>query len=400
MDAAARIARLAARDQTFLASDTLALRGIAEADLAAAPSWYPSPYPMPLAVTEERIRHQIAGGAGGGAHTFVAHREADSRIVGSLDFWTGDWRWCFTRPWADPLLPERERGAVVAEMIRIAVPWLIEEPGFMAVLVQVPDGTSSVAETFAELGMRFAFRLREAALIDGRRRDLVGYQAYNPKAEAIFGVPGEVEEGSVEREVHALAPRTWPGEERPERAMMIGERVYLRAIEPEDAAKLVTWGLQEPEDFHIPRWPHSETTVAAHERALAEQAPPVTVRFAIVRRGTGDLIGIASLKDIDLINRSAETASYIFRAEDRNQGFGTEAKHLLLGWGFDRLGLHMVWSAVWEPNARSAAALRKQGYRLAGWNHWRHFANGRPYGEWIFDLLADEWRGGRVDSRQ
>ena len=82
--------------------------------------------------------------------------------------------------------------------------------------------------------------------------------------------------------------------------------------------------------------------------------------------------------------------------EFRSQGYGTEAKHLLLEYAFERLGLHMIFSWVSEFNTRSAAALLKQGYREAGYFAWAHPYQGNYLGGWYFDLLASEWRAARA----
>jgi RimJ/RimL family protein N-acetyltransferase len=92
------------------------------------------------------------------------------------------------------------------------------------------------------------------------------------------------------------------------------------------------------------------------------------------------------------VHRTAETETEIFQPRYRSTGLGTEAKHLLLDYAFDRLGLHMIYSFVGEANTRSAAALRKQGYRDAGYAAWITLMPGSMRGYLIFDLLASEWR--------
>jgi RimJ/RimL family protein N-acetyltransferase len=93
----------------------------------------------------------------------------------------------------------------------------------------------------------------------------------------------------------------------------------------------------------------------------------------------------------DWINRTAETASWMLK-EYRGQGYGSEAKHLLLEYAFDRLGLRMLESWVRFENTRSAAALRKQGYREAGAFAWTSYRDARFTSFIVFDLLASEWR--------
>jgi RimJ/RimL family protein N-acetyltransferase len=107
------------------------------------------------------------------------------------------------------------------------------------------------------------------------------------------------------------------------------------------------------------------------------------------------LLGFVALFSVDYIHRTAETGSYL-GPPYRDQGFGTEAKHLLLEYAFERLHLHMLWSVVWEDNHRSAAALRKQGYRPAGRCHWRGLHGGVYRDELLFDLLPADWRAAHL----
>ena len=99
-----------------------------------------------------------------------------------------------------------------------------------------------------------------------------------------------------------------------------------------------------------------------------------------------------ALLDVDYQNRFAETGSFFGHARYRGSGYGSEAKHLLLEYAFERLGLHMVQSWVYFQNTRSAAALRKQGYREAGRVNWVYPNKGTLDNFVVFDLLADEWR--------
>jgi RimJ/RimL family protein N-acetyltransferase len=108
------------------------------------------------------------------------------------------------------------------------------------------------------------------------------------------------------------------------------------------------------------------------------------------------VIGSNGLAHIDWLNNTAETETGITRGTYRGGGYGTEAKHLLLEYGFNLLGLHMVRSVAWAYNTRSCEALRKQGYRDAGRLAWTGIKSGEMADHLIFDLLASEWRDARV----
>jgi RimJ/RimL family protein N-acetyltransferase len=110
------------------------------------------------------------------------------------------------------------------------------------------------------------------------------------------------------------------------------------------------------------------------------------------------LIGETGLYSIDWIARTAESGSWLYCAADRGKGYGTEAKLLLLEYAFERLGLNMIWAWVKERNARSQAALRKQGYRDAGRFTWSGYGPDGFGNARMFDLLATEWRSARDEG--
>ena len=178
--------------------------------------------------------------------------------------------------------------------------------------------------------------------------------------------------------------------------VMVGERLYLRPLEVADAEALARLVTEETETImergRIPVGPlgFERWIKESHERQ-----PPSDVYFAVCLKDGDRFIGIVNVKDIDWVNRTGETGTGLGPAEVRGQGYGTEAKHLLLEYCFDRLHLHALWSHVWEPNARSAAALAKQGYRPAGRLKWDEVKDGVYRDALLFDLLREDWLAAR-----
>ncbi len=176
---------------------------------------------------------------------------------------------------------------------------------------------------------------------------------------------------------------------------MVGDRVYLRPLEPDDADALAAASVLETDTvMDRGRVPVSPLAFAHWLEHLDASSPPHEVHFAVCLRGDPDpdrTIGLVNIEHLDWINRTGETGSGIFPASFRGQGYGTEAKRLLLTYAFDRLLLHALHSYVWEPNHRSAAALRKQGYRLAGRIQWTDVKDGCYRDTLVFDLLRDDW---------
>jgi RimJ/RimL family protein N-acetyltransferase len=181
----------------------------------------------------------------------------------------------------------------------------------------------------------------------------------------------------------------------------IGERVYLRLLEVDDAGVIAASGHTEDdaallEDGRVP------TSILAFEawiRGLATTGTPTAFGFAICRREDDRCIGTTMIRDIDWVNRTGETGSGLLRSEDRNKGIGTEAKHLLLEYGFQNLGLHVLRSFVFSGNPRSAAALMKQGYRPAGRLTADVQRGGRFHDLLVFDVTREEWERARNLTR-
>lgn len=181
--------------------------------------------------------------------------------------------------------------------------------------------------------------------------------------------------------------------------ILIGERIYLRMEEPGDAEYMAQHAAAETESFFDRRFPLSPIAAEKSIRESASKEPPQDIHFAVCLKEDDQYIGAVDLFGIDYINRTAETGAWIGVPEFRGQGYGPEAKHLLLEYAFDHLHLHVLQSNVWEPNTRSAAAVQRQGYRLAG----RLIADANKDGAWrdslIFDVKRDEWIAARDEWR-
>lgn len=189
-------------------------------------------------------------------------------------------------------------------------------------------------------------------------------------------------------------------------SIMVGERVYLRPLELDDAELMAYGDMVETDDMmergRIPGSPIAYRRYIEDGQPKPANATPPEVHFSICLRGEPNAdtaIGAVNIDHIDWINRTGETGSGLLPAY-RNQGYGTEAKHLLLEYAFDRLQLHIIESHVWEPNTRSAAALAKQGYRLAGRLKWDELHHGVYRDVLVFDVLRDEWLHARDTWQQ
>jgi len=181
--------------------------------------------------------------------------------------------------------------------------------------------------------------------------------------------------------------------------MMVGARVYLRPAEVSDAETDARWDAEEDETFmYRGRQPFSPIGIAQDIAGWYKKQPPEWIEFAVCLVADDTLIGHVGTDDIDWVNRTGETGSYLAPGY-RGQGYGPEAKHLLLEYCFDVIQLHVLMSTVAATNTRSAAALGKQGYRRAGRMR-RNDVKGGVYRDMdVFDVLRPDWLAARDQWR-
>ena len=239
------------RKQTYLVGPTLSLRAVEESDAASEPSWRQSWFPRARAVSEAKIEEDYADGD----TTLVAVRTSDDVIVGSVLIWF-DGPWAFVLPYAARWLTAEDAEAVMAEIVSLTLPFLVDEGGIIAALAQFPSGLPGIVDALEQIGARFCYRHREGMMYRGKRHDWLAYQYFNKKTLAVFGEPTFTPEAPAEREVTNPAPTHWPVVETPPPgAVMIGERVYLRMFTPEDGEILREASLTDTEFSHVRVFP-------------------------------------------------------------------------------------------------------------------------------------------------
>jgi len=119
---------------------------------------------------------------------------------------------------------------------------------------------------------------------------------------------------------------------------------------------------------------------------------PVTV-FGIELIENNKLIGLTILRDINLINRSAETAIYIGDQNERSKGYSKEALKLTLNFAFNNLGLHRVFLSVREDNVAALGLYEKLGFIREGILRDSIYKNGKYLSLIIMSILEEEFYG-------
>ena len=388
-----------APSQSYLIGETIYLRGAELGDAKWATAWRPSPFPISAEKAEEQLKKKVPEDDERRKALLIACRRDDGRPVGSARIDDSNPTMTSISLHADPALAAT--GArVQAEMLGQLVPWIAGERNRPVVVLATDADLEPVVGRAESLGMRPAVRLREGVWRDGRRHDTIFYEYLNPTWVARLGDPGPgiADAGEPVTMPKSPAPRRDPETivPLPPNALIGSQRLALRPMQGDDAGKIATLIRAEPDaSFGHSRFPYSAIMLADWFAEIAESEPAKDLEFAVVLRESGELIGDTGLYDIDWIARTAESGYWLYRAEDRGKGYGTEANLLLLEYAFERLGLNMIWAWVKAQNPRSQAAIRKQGYRDAGRFTWSGYGPDGFENALMFDLLAAEWRAAR-----
>ena len=377
---------------TFLVGDEIALRPVTKEDAPYTASWRASRYPLSPETTETWITEQIGKDAG---DPYLIVRTSDGRPVGMLHDLGGGFVARSIRIHIDPLFAEHARRWTIA-VYRLVVPWLIDERHAPLLRTHLIDDDPALQEALVADGWRETARYPRHRWSSTQATwvDWVALEYLSPHWLDLLGDPAEV---PLER-TGTGAPRPVPApiptpEVIPPQAIAIGERVYLRPLNKDDAMVISELSRQETDTiWSLGRRLQATMGYAGWTERLQEADPPTWIRFAICLRETQEVIGSLGIVDIDYVHGTAETESEIDHVAYRERGYGSEAKQLLIWYAFERLGLHALRSWVIFPNTRSAAALRKQGYREAGRIHWAYSLDGGFGNAVVFTLHADDWR--------
>ncbi len=151
-----------------------------------------------------------------------------------------------------------------------------------------------------------------------------------------------------------------------------GERIRLRAVEPEDIDLMYLW----ENDASV--WPVSGTLVpfSRHtlQRFLDEQQFDLLQtrqqRLIIETRPAAAAppraVGAADLFELDMLNRRAGIGILIHAPEDRSRGYARDAVETLCRHAREVLGLHQLWCGVGADNLPSIRLFAACGFCETG----------------------------------
>jgi RimJ/RimL family protein N-acetyltransferase len=167
-----------------------------------------------------------------------------------------------------------------------------------------------------------------------------------------------------------------------------GRRVYLRPPHKETDLEFFQRWINDPRvrKFLKQRPPYS---MAAEEKWFDGMVDRDDILFTICLLD-GTPIGCTGLHKINQLNRTAETGTWL-AVPYWGQGYGTDAKMLLLKYAFDTINIRKIVSSAIAFNGRSIGHNQNCGYRIEGRRRRQHFVNGRYHDEVLLACFRAWW---------
>lgn len=184
---------------------------------------------------------------------------------------------------------------------------------------------------------------------------------------------------------------------------LTGEKVLLRPFVMETDADALREMLQDPEMLKLTGSCHRPDDMPDWDDAAearfrdwysTRNDQQDRLDLAVVDKASGQCVGEVVLNDWNDGNQSCSFRT-ILGPRGRDRGLGTEATSMIVGYGFEKLGLHRIALEVYAFNPRARHVYERVGFVAEGilrdalrWD-----------GEWIdatvMSILAPEWNPAR-----
>jgi RimJ/RimL family protein N-acetyltransferase len=191
-------------------------------------------------------------------------------------------------------------------------------------------------------------------------------------------------------------PAVTPAPDFSVKPTITGEKVVLRPFTEDDLPGILQM-LRDPEALKLTGSVHDEAESASpveqkrfRDWYTSRNDQPDRLDLAVTDTAGGGCVGEAVLNEWEPGNHSCSFRIALGPA-GRGRGLGTEATRLIVGYGFEQLGLHRISLEVYSFNPRARRVYEKAGFRVEGVLR----ESLRYGGEWIdatvMSILASEW---------
>jgi diamine N-acetyltransferase len=168
-----------------------------------------------------------------------------------------------------------------------------------------------------------------------------------------------------------------------------GDKIYLRALEPEDLD--FVYAIENDEtiwEVSNTQTPYSKFLIRQYlQNAHQDIYEAKQLRLAICKNDTFESIGLIDLFDFDARNKRAGIGIIIQNQNNRSEGYGKEAIGLLINYAFQKLELHQLFANIGTENEASLNLFITFGFQKIGIKKEWNLLKGKFHDEAIFQLI-------------
>lgn len=171
---------------------------------------------------------------------------------------------------------------------------------------------------------------------------------------------------------------------------LIGEKIYLRPVEVEDA-KFLSKGENDPivrESLFL-ALPVSLTNEQEKVEQYIKSQDAIVI--IIVEKKTNKPIGQTGFFRIDYISRAAIFYLAILDPAHWSKGYGTEATQLMVDYAFKTLNLNRIQLHVCAENTSAIKIYQRAGFIKEGILRQAMYRQGNFVDFWVMGILRDDW---------
>ena len=176
--------------------------------------------------------------------------------------------------------------------------------------------------------------------------------------------------------------------------MLKGKLVGLVRVEKEDLKQLMEWRNNRYFRKHFREYRELNMILQKrwYEKSVINDSS--TIMFSIRRLRDNELLGCCGLVYIHPVYRHADLSLYIGWKDSYidEAGYAEEGCRLLLGYGFNELGLNKAWTEIYEFDHKKKKLYDKLGFKQDGLLRENYFYDGKWWNSRILSLLAREFK--------
>lgn len=175
---------------------------------------------------------------------------------------------------------------------------------------------------------------------------------------------------------------------------LLTERLLLREFVEDDWREVLAYQSDQRYLRYSPWSARTAEEVQSFVGGFIEwqvQRPRTGYQLAVVLRDEEHLIGNCGIRMETGDSRQA-IIGYEISPERWKEGYASEAAGGMLAFGFERLGLHRIWSRCVAENVASGRVLEKIGMRSEGRLLQEEWIRGGWWDTLIYGILDHEWR--------